>query len=403
MYKGLIMEIKNDCLIVLTEDANYIKLKKKGNIHIGKKILFIEEDIIRERKKSLKSLVAIAAAIILMITTIISQFSSIESFKTYAIVSLDINPSLEFQIDKREIVRKVRPLSKDGKELINNNMIGMKIEEAIILSIKMALDKKYINNIYNLVLVSEVIIEDELENPTVIEDKILEKVEKDKDLQDIKLLYLNSNKEDLEKARENQVSVGKYRAYEILSDKNPNIKIEDISDKKIGEIVKENKELAGNKKERVKKEYEVFSDKNPNMKIEDTSDKKTGEIVKENKELAGNKKERIKKKKEKRKSKKERLKKKKNKKDEVKRERNRKEEIRKSNKRKHKLNKRDNECKRNNRNQEKIKKRNKKRNKDRRENLKNNKSKKENIREKKDNEERKEKVREKKDNKDSRE
>ncbi|MCG8542310.1 MAG: anti-sigma factor domain-containing protein [Clostridia bacterium] len=401
MYKGLIMEIKNDCLIVLTEDANYIKLKKKGNIHIGKKILFIEEDIIRERKKSLKSLVAIAAAIILMITTIISQFSSIESFKTYAIVSLDINPSLEFQIDKKEIVRKVRPLSKDGKELINNNMIGMKIEEAIILSIKMALDKKYINNIYNLVLVSEVIIEDELENPTVIEDKILEKVEKDKDLQDIKLLYLNSNKEDLEKARENQVSVGKYRAYEILSDKNPNIKIEDISDKKIGEIVEENKELAGNKKERVKKKKEVLSDKNPNMKIDDTSDKKTGEIVKENKELAENKKERIKKKKEKRK--KERLKKKKNKKDEVKRERNRKEEIRKSNKRKHKLNKRDNECKRNNRNQEKIKKRNKKRNKDKRENLKNNKSKKENMKEKKDNEERKEKVREKKDNKDSRE
>lgn len=267
VYKGLIMEVKNDHIIVITEDNCYIKLKNKGNADIGKKIIFIEEDIIKENNKSFKSLVGIAVAIIIAIITMVGRFGT-ERFEAYAIVSLDINPSVEFQIDEENIVRKVNSLNLDGKELIEDNMIGMKIEDAIIAGMKTAIEKQYLNNKNNVVLVSNVIIDDTYDSLDTIEDTIYDKIEEEKEFQAIDVICINSDKEDLKKARENNISVGKYKVYEILSNNNPDIKIEDIKDKKVSEIVRENKEFANNdtmrskkkekdkKKEKIEKEFE---------------------------------------------------------------------------------------------------------------------------------------------------
>lgn len=271
VYQGVVMEVEKSHIIVLTNATNYVKLKKKGNIDIGKKIVFIEDDIIKKSNRSLKPLIGIAAAIILVIATIIGQFGIdfIGNFQAYAIVSLDINPSLEFQIDEKEIVKKINSLNKDGREIIDDNMVGMKIEDAIILSIKKAINKQYLNNENNVVLVSDVIIDDNAKLTTVIENEIFEKVEEHKELQGIDLIYVDSNKEDLEKAKENQVSVGKYKVYKIISDNKPDVKIEDIKNKKVSDIVKENKDLTKDDKVKTKKKgkenkRDIIKDKNKN-------------------------------------------------------------------------------------------------------------------------------------------
>ncbi|SKC85617.1 anti-sigma factor domain-containing protein [Maledivibacter halophilus] len=257
IYKGLIMEVQKDCIIVLTDSNNYLKLKKKSNIDIGKKIMFIEEDIIKKQKKSIRPLIGIAAAIILLITTVIGQYGMelIDGFNAYAIVSVDINPSLEFQIDKKEIVKKIKALNNDGEELLDEKMIGMKIEEAILYSIKTAFNKKYINNANNVVLISEMMMDNkEVKSLKVMEDKINEKIDEDEEIKDINLIYIQSDKEDLKKARENKVSIGKYEVYKVLSNNNSNLKIEDIKDKKVSDIVKENKDITKDKRVKVKKE-----------------------------------------------------------------------------------------------------------------------------------------------------
>lgn len=251
------MEVQKDCIIVLTDSNNYLKLKKKSNIDIGKKIMFIEEDIIKKQKKSIRPLIGIAAAIILLITTVIGQYGMelIDGFNAYAIVSVDINPSLEFQIDKKEIVKKIKALNNDGEELLDEKMIGMKIEEAILYSIKTAFNKKYINNANNVVLISEMMMDNkEVKSLKVMEDKINEKIDEDEEIKDINLIYIQSDKEDLKKARENKVSIGKYEVYKVLSNNNSNLKIEDIKDKKVSDIVKENKDITKDKRVKVKKE-----------------------------------------------------------------------------------------------------------------------------------------------------
>lgn len=256
VYEGLIMEVEKDYIVVLTNNNNYLKLKKKTNIDVGKKIMFLEEDIIKKRKNSIKPLIGIAAAIILLITTIMGQYGLelISGFNAYAIVSLDINPSLEFQVDKKEIVRKIKSLNDDGEELLDDRMIGMKIEEAILFSVKTALNKKYINDENNVVLISDVMMNSEENNDLkVIEDTIIDKMEKDEEMENINFIYVQADKHDLKKARESKVSIGKYEVYKILSDNNSDLKVEDIKDKRVSDIVKENKNLTKDKRVKIKK------------------------------------------------------------------------------------------------------------------------------------------------------
>ncbi|MCT4562864.1 MAG: anti-sigma factor domain-containing protein [Maledivibacter sp.] len=267
VYKGVVMEVEKSYIIVLTHGVDYVKLKKKGNVDIGKKIMFIEDDIIRESYTSFKPFIGIAAAIILIIATIIGGFGIdfIKGFQAYAIVSLDINPSLEFQIDDREIVKKVNPLNDQGQEIIDDNMVGMKIENAVIYSIKKAIDKEYLNNENNIVLISNVILNDDVEHTAIIENEIYKKVEEDDELQDIDLIYVDSDKEVLEKARENHVSVGKYKVYEIVSTNKPEVKVEDIKNKKVSDLVKEHKEL---RKDEILKTNKKIKEKKDKIKKE---------------------------------------------------------------------------------------------------------------------------------------
>ncbi|SHJ73773.1 anti-sigma factor domain-containing protein [Paramaledivibacter caminithermalis] len=265
VYQGLVIEVKKNYIIVLTDDTNYIKLKKKGNIDIGKKIMFIDEDIVKGSNKLSKPLIGLAAIIILAIITIIGNLGIdfMGNFQAYAVVSLDINPSLEFEIDKKYIVKRVNYMNKDGKELINDDMIGMKIEDVVIASIKAALDKDYLNGQNNAVLISDVVMDDNPQHSALIEDKIFKKISEDKELNEIEIIYIEADEEDLEKAKENKVSVGKYKAYKIISDNKANIKIHDV---KVSDIAKEKNELIKRKKniheEEINKEKDSIKNNN---------------------------------------------------------------------------------------------------------------------------------------------
>ena len=54
MFKGIVMEIKDDYVIVMKEDGTLVRIQKKDNLKVGKSIFFFEEDIyIRTTGKSL--------------------------------------------------------------------------------------------------------------------------------------------------------------------------------------------------------------------------------------------------------------------------------------------------------------------------------------------------------------
>ena len=121
MFKGIVMEIKDDYVIVMKEDGTLVRIQKKDNLKVGKSIFFFEEDIyIRKEsakvipfRKYIVPLGAIAALFIILINPMINRFSNNVS-NTYAVLTFDINPSIEFELEEDGIIKNVKGINDDG-------------------------------------------------------------------------------------------------------------------------------------------------------------------------------------------------------------------------------------------------------------------------------------------------
>ena len=259
VYKGAVMDVQREHIIVITKDSRYLKLKKKGNITLGKEIMFIEDDVIKEREKHYKPLIGVAAAIILLIISTLGQFGMqyFNGFQTFAVVSLDINPSLEFKVNDKRIVKDIIPLNRDGEAIIKENMIGIKIEDAVDLAINEAMEEDYLNEDNNVVLISTTIIKNKEKESNIIKNKIISRIEEDNKLENMNYVYLEADKKGLKEAKKHKLSPGKYEMYRVITEKNPGISIEEIKEKRISEILEENKTLINKEQVKINKIYKV--------------------------------------------------------------------------------------------------------------------------------------------------
>ncbi|PAB60018.1 anti-sigma factor domain-containing protein [Anaeromicrobium sediminis] len=244
VYRGCVMKIEEDFAIILTDSMEYIKVVKKDNLDVGKRIIFVKDDIYKEKKVSYKNLGLIAAIFIMMIfsVTLINKMNIFNhvSHGAAAVVSVDINPSIEFEINKKNEVIKAVPLNNEGKELIDEDLKGKPIEEALSIIIRNAEEKEYITKEKNSVLISTTVIKDDFKEKTKelekhIESKMKEKIE----LEEVNLVYVEGNKEDLKEAKKQEVSIGKYEVYKKSKEKNENKTLEQIKKMKVQDIVDE--------------------------------------------------------------------------------------------------------------------------------------------------------------------
>ncbi|GMB10102.1 anti-sigma factor domain-containing protein [Thermolongibacillus altinsuensis] len=122
MKKGIVLEVDDDFVTLLTPDGEFVQIKKEGSYQIGQEI----EGIPMRRQKtkkpffhfsSFKLAVASIAAVCLLV---LSLFSSVTSNEVYAYLSIDINPSIELMINKKLEVINVRGYNQDGEKLVAN-------------------------------------------------------------------------------------------------------------------------------------------------------------------------------------------------------------------------------------------------------------------------------------------
>lgn len=133
LYKGIIIEVKDEYSIVVTNESEFLRIKNKEGMKVGDKIYFLEEDIynieentilsdqskeneeksniidFKEKKEKSKNnmnriykrLVSVAATIAIIVGAVIYTSSP----KSYATVSFDENgSSLELNLDKNKKV-----------------------------------------------------------------------------------------------------------------------------------------------------------------------------------------------------------------------------------------------------------------------------------------------------------
>ncbi|MBF8983292.1 anti-sigma factor domain-containing protein [Lutibacter sp. B2] len=290
IYRGCIVKIEKDFAIIMTDTMEYLKIIKRDGIAVGNKIIFVKEDVYKEKQNSFKHIGLIAAVFILLILSMTSISNQSYVSNAVAIVSLDINPSIEFEVDKRNKVINVIPINKEAKELMDRELVGYNIEKAIAIIIYNAKEKDYITETRNSIIIGVAITKDETHiDAKKIEMDIKNQLKEDPKLKDLNLIYAESSKKNLVEAKKEHVSIGKYEVYKKLKEKDNKITLKQMKEMKVQEIVDKDIIELKMKKQHSKKDKEKKVEKNKGKK-EKKKHKEKASNKKSNKEKASNKK-----------------------------------------------------------------------------------------------------------------
>ena len=208
MYnKGIILEIKEKYSLVLKDDSTVIRIKNKENMEVGDTIIFLEEDLyeLTKSRNTMKNkiipILTIAAMLVLLVVPMVKNNNG----GAYALMSIDVNPSIEFELDKNKNIVNVYGINDDGKTINLEELKGKTLEEGIKI-LETYLSKNYSDSKEGIVGFTFIdkISNDKYENE--VKDTV------SKGLNNTKFVYLKGTEEDIALAREKGVSIGRYEA-----------------------------------------------------------------------------------------------------------------------------------------------------------------------------------------------
>ncbi|MDR6124420.1 hypothetical protein QFZ87_004017 [Bacillus sp. SLBN-46] len=218
MKKGIIMEINEGFLTLLTPEGEFLQSRKQNQPYsLGEEIYFFPIESVNgfRTKRSIKNMFklktawAVIAALILFIGSFIPMY---QNNKAYAYMSIDVNPSVELGVNKQMKVVELTGYNKEGKEIISHLKNWKKEDVSELTKIILSEMKKggYLKDNHQ-VLISTV----RLEQPEQkVEDQLqrkLDKIEASVNKEKLEVIVLTATKKQLQKAHKQGITAGKYQ------------------------------------------------------------------------------------------------------------------------------------------------------------------------------------------------
>ncbi|MEH7436536.1 anti-sigma factor domain-containing protein [Neobacillus drentensis] len=218
MKKGIIMEINEGFLTLLTPEGEFLQSRKQNQPYsLGEEIYFFPIESVNgfKTKRSIKNMFklktawAVMVALIIFIGTFIPNH---QNNKAYAYMSIDVNPSVELGVNKQMKVVELTGYNKEGKEIISHLKDWKKedvseLTKAILSEMKKA---GYLKE-HHQVIISTVRIEQPEQK---VEDKLqrkLDKIEASVNKEKVEVIVLTATQKELQKAHKQGVTAGKYQ------------------------------------------------------------------------------------------------------------------------------------------------------------------------------------------------
>ena len=229
MFKAVVMEIKDNYIIVMKEGGEVVRINKKGNLKVGETIFCLDEDIYidtrNNKNRSLKTwlipLGAVAALMIILINPIFNMFSPGLN-NTYAVLTFDVNPSIEFD------------LNDDGKILDIKSIKGLTVEEGSNKLKELLTNENYLGNGNSVLVGFSFLGTDNMEFQERIENMVKTT------FNETNVAFMKGTEESLSMAKEQGISLGKYEAILKLDEDGLEEAFENLSTQELLELLKVN-------------------------------------------------------------------------------------------------------------------------------------------------------------------
>lgn len=147
-------------------------------------------------------------------------------------IILDINPSIEINLDKNENVKSIIALNDDAKDIINNNVEGKSLDYTFEVLITNLVEKGYVDDDKNLEVILHV--DGERTNKSVSEQ--MEFIFGKKEVHTDVVIIEKITKEDKELAKKYNVSPAKISYVKSIVQDNDNISFDTIINDSVSEL-----------------------------------------------------------------------------------------------------------------------------------------------------------------------
>ncbi|TKH04132.1 anti-sigma factor domain-containing protein [Peribacillus simplex] len=277
MKKGVILSVNKRFVTLLTPEGEFLKTKRQERVYeVGEEITFTPakqkftlafSNFHSSFKKT--AVLSIASTFLILFSILPSYFSGPVS----AYMTIDVNPSIELELDDDLEVLKLTGLNEDGKLVIGQlkDWKGKDIKTVTNRIVETTKQLGYLKGNKQIV-VSTTLLEKDKELDKNLKEEIKEISEQD-NVSNTKMKVIQATKSDRKQAREQGISTGKYLEKKLNEDKDK---------------VKVNKrEPAPAPDKKVEEKVVIPKEKSVTLSTENKSD---GEKKKENNEIEINQK-----------------------------------------------------------------------------------------------------------------
>lgn len=240
---GVILKLKNNRVIVMTEKLDFVELNLKPGMIRGQKVSFTPSDLYNSNFKSSRysniiKPVSVVASVAAVFAFLFIGYAALFSTNEFAYVDIDINPSVEMAIDKNENVLKAKALNSDGQVLLDTvKLKNIELSDAVTLLLDKSKEIGFIHT-NNKVLLSTSI------NSKTVSDSDIKKIDTmvsslkeiaDKSGVDSKIIKLSP--EDRKEALETGLSMGKYYIYNKAKYEGISLDVEDVKNASVESLL----------------------------------------------------------------------------------------------------------------------------------------------------------------------
>jgi hypothetical protein len=236
MNKGIIIELKKNYAIALNEEGIMDKIVIKDNMKIGEKIFYFEDDIVKaatnkvyRHNNFIKAFGSIAALFLIVFTF----FYNMKPEQAFAVVSLDINPSIQIEVNSNQKIIKVEGVNADGKNIDFSDIKNLDFDDGIQKIKEKLVERDYLNN-NKEVLVGYAFMENG--DNSSYEENLKEVIQETFSTE--KVTYVEGDKEAVKEAKTKGISLGRYEASLKVDDEETKSKIDRAPVKDITSSIK---------------------------------------------------------------------------------------------------------------------------------------------------------------------
>lgn len=201
--------------------------------------LIMKESVSNKKPVKLRYFASLAAVFVILLGSVFGYSAYQDNNKVSATVSLDVNPSVEIQVNNKERVLDVVALNKDGEKIIGDmDFSGSDIDVAVNALVGSMMRNGFLTDAANSILVT--VSGDNAEKDAALQTRITDEIEKilaGNSMSGAILSQVLADDKDLDGiAKEYGITPGKAKLIEELIAKNPLYKIEDLVPLTINEL-----------------------------------------------------------------------------------------------------------------------------------------------------------------------